>query len=767
MSLRSFLFLFITLQPFVTNGQEDCGYSIRGKVVHLENNEPIEGATVWLAHHGKGAISDFQGNFRITGLCSINDQIKIQFMGHADFTQDLLLGDIQNFTFRLVGEDIHLDGVEIHGHQDAVLTSNSLSSLSGLELKATKGQSLGETLRNIPGVTSFSSGFTIQKPVIHGLHSNRILIMNNGVRLEGQQWGTEHAPEIDPFLAKEITVVKGAETVRFGPDAMGGLVLVSPAPLPVKAGQQVEMDIIGFSNGRGTATSLSYTGGSKKAKGLGYRVQGSGRIAGNLHTPDYMLDNTGMRELGFSGGIGYSNERLETEAYASHFQTQLGILADAHTGNMSDLESIIENGRPFREAGVTYSIRNPRQQVNHQILKLKAHYHVNPFTKLNLQYAFQRNSRQEFDRRRGDRNDIPSLDLQLFTNTLDANISHHTRKNWNGSAGMQLIQQANSNIPGTGVVPLIPNYDMLNLGAFAIQKFTQGPLELEGGIRYDMRWLQTARIIAGQLQESARSFSNLSAFFGGVYAVSHSVTVNSNLASAWRAPNVNELYSQGLHHGLAAVEIGNPNLESEKSLKWINTARLESKKLKIELTGYVQQIGDYIYLSPKDEQFVSLRGTFNVFEYQQADARFWGSDFDASWTIHPNWELFSRAAIVRAKNLQDMGYFPFIPADRIESGLSYLISHHHGSNESRISLSNLSVAEQTKVPEFDFAPAPPAYSLWNLAVQSSLKAGNNNLVIGLQANNLLDLAYRDYMNRFRYFSHDMGRNVMLKINFEF
>lgn len=751
----------------MSHGQGECRYILRGKVVHLENNEPIEGAFVWLISQEKSATTDTQGNFRIEGLCLGNDRIKVRYIGHQDQSEEIEIKGNGSITLRMQAEYIHLEGVEIHGHQDALLTSNTLGTLRGAELKAARGEGLGEALRRIPGVTSYNTGFTIQKPVIHGLHSNRILILNNGVRLEGQQWGAEHAPEIDPFLAKEITVVKGAETVRFGSDAMGGVILVNPEALPVVAGQKGAADLVGSSNGRGMAGAAYISGGSAKIKGLGYRLQSSGRVAGNLHAPDYMLDNTGMRELGFSGALGYSDDRLGTELYLSHFQTTLGILADAHTGNLSDLQSIIENGRPFRQPDFTYDIRNPQQDVNHQILKIKAHYHLSPSTKLNVQYAFQRNIRQEYDRRRGDRNEMPALDLVLFTNTLDAYISHHTRKNWNGSTGLQLIQQANSNMPGTGVVPLIPNYDMLNLGAFAIQKFTKGPLEVEGGLRYDLRWLETARIVRGELQESDLRFENFSAFIGGMYAISRNLNFNSNLASAWRAPNVNELFSQGLHHGLAAVEIGNPDLVSEKSLKWINTLQYSNKTLKLELTGYAQHISDYIYLSPKNEQFASLRGTFNVFEYLQADAQFLGTDLNLIWTVTPKWELYTRGSVVRAANLESEGYFPFIPADRLETGLSFLLPQVNQRGETRITVSNLLVAEQTRVPDFDFAPAPPAYSLWNLSGQTGFNIGKNDLTLGLHINNLFDLSYRDYMNRLRYFSHEIGRNVLIKINYEF
>jgi iron complex outermembrane recepter protein len=747
--------------------QEDCTITLRGKVIHLENNEPIEGAFIWLVESEKGTVTDAMGNFRIQNMCPGKKTLKVQYMGHKDYLEEISIKSNSNLTIRLAAEDIDLEGVDIHGHQDALLTSNSVSALYGEVLRQSRGQNLGETLKMIPGVTSYSSGPSVQKPVIHGLHSNRILILNNGVRLEGQQWGAEHAPEIDPFLAKEIAVVKGAESVRFGSDAMGGVILVNPAPLPVKAGIQGEVDLIGFSNGRGVNGAAYITGGSAKIPGLGYRLQTSSKISGNIHTPDYMLDNTGVKEFNISGALGYSSSKLGTELYFSHFQTTIGILRDAHTGNLSDLKSIIENGKPFNDPNFTYAIINPKQEVEHQLFKMKLHYHLNDGAKLNLQYAFQRNHRQEFDKRRGDLNERPSLDMVLFTNTLDLSYTHQTRKNWNGSVGLGLMQQANSNIPGTGVVPLIPNFDLLNLGGYIIEKFTSGPLEIEGGLRYDYRWVEAARIQSGELLERSFEFNNFSAFLGGIYAFSGRWTFNSNLATAWRPPNINEQFSQGLHHGLASIEIGNPDFESEKSFKWLNTINYVDNKFNIELTGYANRINNYIYLNPVEEGLITIRGTFNVFEYLQTDANLVGADLSAVWEITDRWELFSRASMVRASNLIGDSYLPFIPADRIENGLTFKLSPSREKFNSKILLSNLSVAQQSREPDFDFAPAPPSYSVWNLGIQNSFKTNGNTVNIGLHINNLFDTAYKDYMNRFRYFTHEIGRNVFLKLNYEF
>ncbi|WP_233553714.1 TonB-dependent receptor [Algoriphagus lacus] len=759
--------LLMLLSAQMSFGQK-CDLILRGKILHQENDDPIEAAYVWILETRTGAVSDQNGNFVIRGLCPGTYTITVQFLGHKEIRQSVnLTGSSTAQTFRMEEESLDLTGVEVHGHREAVQTTTAVTSLYGEAMLQARGESLGESLKRVAGVTTFSTGNTISKPVIHGLHSNRIMILNNGIRLEGQQWGAEHAPEIDPFLADEITVIKGAETVRFGPEAMGGVILVNPPALPTSKKHLTEIHLLGASNGYMGNLSASHLGGSDKIKGLGYRVQGSVKRAGNVKSPNYYQANTGMSEYNFSSSLGYSSDRLGAEAYYSFFNTELGILRDSHTGNLSDLINIIENGEPFTKADFTYEINNPKQVVSHHLAKIKSHYHLNPEWKLNLQYGFQLNNRQEFDRRRGELNSRPSLDLELITNTLDLFVDHTIKTNWSGSIGLNVIQQANSNIPGTGVTPLIPNYEMFNGGIFAMEKYLKGPLELEGGVRYDYRQVSAARYVGNELQTADLDYQNFSAFVGGLYQLSPYFAFTSNLGTAWRPPNVNELFSQGLHHGAAAVEIGDPDLVSENSLKWVNGLEYESEKALVEFTVYANQIKNYIYLNPTGETFVSLRGTFNVYEYLQADAFFYGFDLSGSYTFSDRLNGYLKGSIIRAKNTEADNYFPFIPSDRMDWGVSYAFGKSSNPESDRITFSNVLVAQQKREPDFDLAPAPPAYALFNIGYQKKFQLAKNQFNVGFQINNIFNTEYREYMNRFRYFTADMGRNILLKLNYQF
>lgn len=762
---RLILVLLLIISGFEALSQ-DCKLVIRGKVIHLENNQTIPGAYIWIEEVKAGSITDDSGNFIFRNLCPGDYTIKIQFLGHKDIIEEVTLTNSSfNKTFRMEELPTELGGVEVHGHRDAIQTTTAVNALYGSELLEARGENLGESLKRIAGVTTFSTGNTIAKPVIHGLHSNRIMILNNGIRLEGQQWGAEHAPEIDPFLAEEITVIKGAETVRFGPEAMGGVIMVNPGELPTEKKNKTDLYLVGGTNGRMGNLSLSHTGGSEKVKGLGYRVQGSVKRAGNVRSPEYFQGNTGMSEINFSGATGYSNSKLGAELYYSYFNTELGILRDAHTGNLSDLEEIIANGRPFTNPDFTYEINNPKQVVQHHLAKLKTHYHLNSKWKANLQYGFQLNQRQEYDRRRGDLNERASLDLELFTNTLDLFVDHTHENALSGTWGINIIQQANSNVPGTGVTPLIPNYDMLNAGLYLIEKYSKGPLELEGGLRYDYRTISTARFIGSELEEADLQYNNFTAFFGTYYQINPNLAFRSNLGSAWRPPNVNELFSQGLHHGAAAVEIGDADLDSEKSLKWVNSLEFEGKKSTGELTVYANQIRDYIYLNPTGETFVSLRGTFNVYEYLQANAFFWGVDFSGSYELTESLQAYAKGSIIRARNTETDEFFPFIPSDRMDWGLSYQLDR--GSKTHHFNLSNMLVARQKREPVFDLAPAPPGYALFNVGYRYELPFQGNRLNLGLQVQNIFNTEFKEYMNRFRYFTADMGRNLLIKINYQF
>ena len=317
------------------------------------------------------------------------------------------------------------------------------SSLSGVALDQTRGLSLGESLKSLTGMYSIQTGPTISKPVIHGLYSNRIIILNNGIRQEDQQWGTEHAPQIDQFLASRLTVIKGAASIRYGSDAIGGVILVEPKAMPTKPGVAGEVNVVGATNGGlGVASGMLEGAFARKLIGLSWRVQGTLKRSGYIRTPNYYLENTSYHENNLSGDLHYEHKNVGVEVFYSLFDSKVGLFTGAQVGSLADLYAAIARPEPLAKPGFSYDLGRPYQSVQHELLKARAYYHTPQGGTLTATFARQQNTRQEYDFVSFSGLLNPELSLKLTSQTADLVWEHRDVKTsggrqWSGSVGVQ------------------------------------------------------------------------------------------------------------------------------------------------------------------------------------------------------------------------------------------------------------------------------------------------------------------------------------------
>lgn len=651
-------------------------------------------------------------------------------------------------------------------------------TLSEKQLQQTKGSGLAETIKEVPGVSILKTGSTISKPVIEGMHGNRILILNNGIRLEAQQWGLEHAPEIDPFLASRIHVIKGAESVRYGAEAIGGVIIVEPPSLPSSAGISGGLNLIGASNGRLGTTSGMLNGGLKSLPGFGWRLQGTLKKSGNVRSAEYYLGNTGVQELNYSAAAGYHTGKALYEVYYSRFGTELGILYSVHVGTREDIDARIAIGRPLENYGFTYNISAPRQKVVHDLFKAKAHYDFIDRQSLDITYGFQKNQRKEYDFRRGDREALPITDLILNTHTLDMVFE---KQNLNGTKrlhGFNGIFQVNNNIPGTLANTFIPNYDSFTGGIFLIQRWLKNNFEFEGGLRYDFKLFDAAGYryanngdesseITEQYYGGQSRFHNITGSFGTLWKINLYWQLGSNLGLAWRAPTANELFSNGLHHGAGLYEIGDPNIKTEQGYKWINALKYYREKLNFTLDAYAQYINNYIYSEPDKTFRQTVSGTYPIFRYKQTNASFFGTSLSGTYRFSEVLSYKFNAALIRARDLGNRKYLPYFPSDRVDQYI-HLDFQFKNLNSAWIQAGHSFVRRQTRYePESDYATPPGAYHLFQLSGGTTIKVGEQELGLNLSVDNLFNTLYKEYMNRYRYYTHDMGRNITIRLAYNF
>lgn len=328
------------------------------------------------------------------------------------------------------------------------------------------------------------------------------------------------------------------------------------------------------------------------------------------------------------------------------------------------------------------------------------------------------------------------------------------------------MQQANTTDRGA----LIPNYESDNASIFWIERWKKypSPLELEAGVRYDYRRLNVGRQGRDTINQNL-DFSNVSGTFGAIYKFPKLLSVRLNVGSAWRAPQVNELYSDGVHHGSASYELGNTNLQPERALNTSITSELNNQRnFNASLTFYYNTIQNFIFLEPQQQPQLTIRGAFPAFHYKQANARLMGLDWGMDYEFVPQFTFENRISLLRAWNRTAEDYLVFMPADRFQTGLKFSPGEKDNKNAPFIRLTMINVLQQNRVPaNTDYAAPPPGYTRFDLEAGVTFYWKKQPFEVGLSIFNLMDESYREYLNRFRYFTDEPGRNISLRLKVPF
>jgi len=772
--------------------------TISGKIVD-ENDVALEKSHIHIS--SKSTNSKKDGSFIIRNIPNGPTKVLITYVGYKPIDTIIEVNGNLEINFKMKQKNEQLDEIVVKHKNNYFNHSVSEQKIKEKTIEKFSSQSLGNLLKEVPGVSVLKSGNTVVKPVINGLHSSRVAIFNNNVKLEDQQWGMEHAPNFDVNAAGKITVLKGASALQFGGDAIGGIVIIEP--FSTKKDTLFGKTIMTMeSNGRGGTISSSLHKGN--FCDWSWNAQGSFKYYGDREVPDYTLSNTGNREANFSGDLKYIGKKFDFAAYYSLYSATIGILSASHIGNVNDLYNSINNQTPSVTDDFTYSIKNPKQKVQHHLAKLNYNYYFKDGQTLALQYAFQFNNRKEFDLRTGVSNSKPALDLNLLTHTVNADYKLSVDA-WDFKSGIMGLYQNNTANPNTGVRPLIPTYNKFDAGVYAVaDNHLSEDFSVEVGIRYDFSTIEATKyylksrweerdyspqfdnFIAGDfgtqwLTKPTFTFHNFSASIGTQYSFGEGYDWYLNLSRAVRNPNPSEFFSDGLHHSSGMIELGDLRLEQEKSNKISTSLQKKWEKVKINLNPFLNYIEDYMFLKPVGFE-TTIRGAFPVWEYQQTNALLTGIDFNSEWQISEHWQHRLLLTYVNGRDKTNNDAIIDMPPLTLNNRIQFSKKEW---NNLTLELQSEMVFRQTQFPdnnfttniiengdfvpvEVDISSPPPAYHLLHFTSDFQFKVTDHSLAtLGFSVYNILDTPYRDYLNRQRFYADELGRNfqIQLKINY--
>jgi len=251
-----------------------------------------------------------------------------------------------------------------------------------------------------------------------------------------------------------------------------------------------------------------------------------------------------------------------------------------------------------------------------------------------------------------------------------------------------------------------------------------------------------------------------------VYRPIETVSLAANVGRAWRAPTLFELFSNGPHLGEARYEIGDAGLKPEAGTELDGTVRWQGARVRVELAGYRNSIGRFIYITPTDS-FVHVTSTdsLRVYRYRQADARLLGGEAALEVDVARPLTLRARADAVRGTNRATSEPLPLIPPARVALGAELHGSGLRWAERVRLAVEGEFVTRQTRLNPLDVPTA--GYAVLNLeAGLDRPLGGGRGIRIDLAVRNVGNTAYRSFLSRYKEFALDPGRNLVLRLSLE-
>ena len=668
----------------------------------------------------------------------------------------------------------HSDCLEdsINPMKEAILSEVTVQGIAGVQrlkdaaspfmvvtpklLHNAQGTNMVDVISHLPGLAQISTGSGISKPVIRGLGYNRVVVVDQGIRQEGQQWGDEHGLEVDEEGIHSVEVLKGPASLMYGSEAIAGVMILHPehpleeGTMQVKAGSQYQSNNnlydyrVGFA---GNVNGWLWNWHFLDKAAQNYKNAIDGRVPGSWFKE---RDVQGM--LGVSKSWGHSWLRF------SHVNFKPGITE----GERADDGSLVES--------------HGFQKVRHTKVVSDNAWYFGEGT-LKAIVGYQQNYRREFEVEEEAEEPEVALAMRLHTVNYDIKYLHTLPRDWKLSAGIGGMWQKNVN---QGEEYLIPDYRLFDIGFFATAEYQLDKWHFSGGARIDNRHLNTSSLEEDnevRFEALSKNFTGVTGSLGAVWNVTDKLNLRLNAARGFRAPTVGELSSNGVHEGSVQYENGNPDLKAENSTQIDLGLDYTSHIVSLQASLFCNWISDYIFLSRLNYETDGYR----TYEYRQGDARLMGGE--VSLDIHPFNPLhianaFSYVRGVQPHQPSESKNLPMMPAPRWTCDVRYefpSFAHNHCRRTFLAAGMEYNFRQDKFYALDDTETATPGYAFFNVSAGMDLHIfGHNCIELTLSCQNLFDKVYQPHLSRLKYTDVNpvtgrqgisaMGRNFCVKVN---
>jgi iron complex outermembrane receptor protein len=784
----------ILAQKATTKQSNQAKYTLRGTITDEATGQKLQGATVYITELKKGIITNAQGQFQ-TQLNAGTYIVEVSYIGYSITTKTIHLNDTSSkngateINFTLNHSAVESPNVTVTSFLRATSsrkTPTPINIIKKDDLLKGSGTNLIDALSQTPGVTQLTTGPAISKPIIRGLGYNRVMVLNDGVKQEGQQWGDEHGIEIDEYNVTRIEVLKVPASIIYGSEALSGVInIVSNVPVAEGA---IRGNV--FSNYQSNNKLQGYhfdIAGNKK--GFVWGINGSSKTASDYQNKyDGYVFNSKFKELDASAYAGIERDWGYTHFFVSQFNQKLGMIEGTRNAAGQFIKDALA---PATDAD--FASTNPNIPYQH-IIHTK--YTIDNNIKwgegrLKANIAYQRNERMEYG------NIVAPAEKNLYFDLGTLNYSFQyllpEKNNWKHTIGVNGMQQQNKN---KGVEVLIPEYSTTELGMFFYTQKKISDFTLSGGARIDKKGVEFNELatINTTTKLQQKDFGDIAGSFGMTYEASKEWVLKLNIARGYRAPNMSELGSNGAHEGTNRYEYGNPNLESEKSLQFDLGTEWSNEHVSFSGNVFYNMVTGYIYYQKLnsvlggDSILMKNDQKFYAFAYKQQNANLYGAECNLDFHPHPldGLHIENTLSYVRGTFNNAVDYsnnLPNIPPFRWLSEIKYEFGNSSGNNKSvgnnknnYISLQFDNVSSQTNpFTGYNTETATPGYTLINVGMGTHIKHNGKPIcTLTLVAQNLSDVAYQNHLSRLKYTDenlatgrmgvYNMGRNFSVKLN---